>query len=291
MIDNLRGSLLMTAAMAGFAIEDMFVKGVTRTVPVGEVLALMGIFGALIFALGARLRGERIVTRDLILPTVIARNLGELVGTIGFVLAIALTPLAQASAILQALPLAVTLGAALYLGEHVGWRRWTAIGVGFVGVLIVIRPGMNGFDPLSVFALIGVAGLAARDVVTRRVPRTLSGWQLSTSAFATLVPAGLLMMPAMGHAPVLPTLAEAGAIAAALGFGMAAYLALVAATRTGDVASVTPFRYTRLLFALVIGWAVFDEMPDAATILGGAVIVASGLYTLWREARLRQRGI
>lgn len=287
-MENLRGSLLMVAAMAGFAIEDMFVKSMSARLPVGEILALLGAGGAIIYAIFARARGERLINRDLIAGSVILRNLGELVGTIAFVSAIVFTPLAQASAILQATPLAVTLGAALFLGETVGWRRWSAITVGFVGVLIVIRPGTEGFSALSLFAVVAVLGLAGRDVATRRVSAAITSLQLATYGFGVLVPAGLILAWVMGTPLVAPDAVEWAQIAGALVAGTAGYYALIAAMRLGEVAVITPFRYTRLVFALIIGWLVFDEAVDAATLLGGAVIVASGLYTLLREARLRR---
>ena len=152
-MENVRGSLLMVLAMAGFALEDMFVKSLSERLPVGEVLALLGAGGAMLYASLAIYRRERLISGDLLRGAVIGRNLTELIGTMAFVCAIAFTPLAQASAILQATPLAVTLGAALFLGEQVGWRRWLAIIVGFVGVLIVIRPGTEGFSVLSLLIL------------------------------------------------------------------------------------------------------------------------------------------
>ncbi|ADE85461.1 DMT family transporter [Rhodobacter capsulatus] len=284
-VENLRGSLLMVLAMAGFAIEDMCVKFLAGHLPVGEILMLLGIGGTAIFATLALRKGDRLFSRDLLAPAVIGRNFGELIGTLAFVCAVAFTPLAEASAILQATPLAVTLGAALFLGEQVGWRRWSAIGVGFLGVLIVIRPGTEGFSVLSLFAVVGVLGLAARDVVTRRVPKSITSMQLATYGFASVIPAGALLVPFQGPM-ILPTAFDLAGIAAALVFGTAGYYALIAAMRLGEVSVITPFRYTRLIFALIIGWAVFAETPDRWTLIGGAIIVASGLYTLARQRRL-----
>ncbi|MBZ4022991.1 EamA family transporter [Rhodobacter sp. TJ_12] len=286
-VENFQGSLLMVAAMAGFAMEDLFVKSMSQHMPVGEVLMLLGLGGTAIFAAFALKNGDRLFSRDLLAPAVIGRNFGELVGTLAFVCAIAFTPLAQASAILQATPLAVTLGAALFLGEKVGWRRWSAIMVGFAGVLVVIRPGTEGFSILSLFAVVAVVGLAARDVVTRRVPRTITSMQLATYGFATVIPAGAGLMVLQGPF-VPPTALDYAQIAGALIFGTAGYYALIAAMRIGEVAVITPFRYTRLIFALIIGWAVFAEKPDLWTLVGGAIIVGSGLYTLARQ-RIRAR--
>lgn len=287
-MENLRGALLMTAAMLGFAVEDMFIKFLSATVPLGMVLILLGAGGALVFAVLALMRGDALFSRDLLARSVLIRNTGELIGTIGFVSAIVLTPLSSASAILQATPLVVTLGAALFLGEQVGWRRWSAILVGFAGVLLIIRPGMAAFEPLSLLALLGVFGLALRDLATRTVPRSISSMQLSTYAFATLVPAGLGMLAFTGQSLRMLTPFEALLMAAALGFGVLAYYAIVAAMRMGDVAVITPFRYSRLVFALAFGVIFFGEEPDALTLVGSALIVASGIYTFWREARLRR---
>ncbi len=286
-VENLRGSLLMVAAMAGFAIEDLFVKRLSQHMPVGEVLMLLGLGGTLIFAALALRNGDRLFSRDLLAPAVIGRNFGELVGTLAFVCAIAFTPLAQASAILQATPLAVTLGAALFLGEKVGWRRWSAITVGFIGVLVVIRPGTEGFSILSLFAVVGVIGLAARDVVTRKVPKTITSMQLATYGFASVVPAGAMLLPFQG-AWITPSPLDLAQIGGALVFGTAGYYALIAAMRLGEVAVITPFRYTRLIFALIIGWVVFAEPVDLWTLIGGGIIVASGLYTLARQRRAAQ---
>jgi drug/metabolite transporter (DMT)-like permease len=292
-MENLRGAILMTAAMLGFAIEDMFIKLLAATVPLGMVLILLGAGGALVFAALALLRGDALFSRDLLARSVLIRNSGELIGTIGFITAIALTPLSSASAILQATPLVVTLGAALFLGEQVGWRRWSAILAGFAGVLLIIRPGLAAFEPLSLFAVLGVIGLALRDLATRTVPRSISSMQLSTYAFATLVPAGFGMLAFTGQSLRMLTPLEGLLMAAALGFGVLAYYAIVAAMRMGDVAVITPFRYSRLVFALIFGVLFFGERPDIATLAGSALIVASGIYTFWREARLRraERGI
>ncbi|MEZ5779767.1 MAG: DMT family transporter [Paracoccaceae bacterium] len=285
---NLRGSVLMVLSMAGFAIEDMFIKQMAGALPVGQILVLLGAGGAVIFAATAWLRGDRIFSRDILNGAVVWRLLGEVVGTIGFVTALALTPISTASAILQAVPLAITLGAALFLGETVGWRRWSAILVGFLGVLLIIRPGLDGFVPASLFAVQGVVGLAIRDLATRKVPASITSVQLSTYAFASLVPTGFAMLAVLGQPMQTPAPTDLARLAAALAIGVVAYTAVVAATRIGEVAVVAPFRYSRIIFALIVGFVVFSERPDALTLGGAAIIVGSGIYTLLREARVRR---
>jgi drug/metabolite transporter (DMT)-like permease len=286
MTETARAILLMVIAMALFALEDMFIKLLAGRVPLGQILVLLGIGGFVIFASLVWSHGDRLLTRALLAPGVLLRMLGESLGTIGFATAIALTPITTASAIIQAMPLAVTLGAALFLGETVGWRRWLAITAGFVGVLIVIRPGTSGFEPLSLFAVLGVFGLGLRDLATRVVPKHISSYTLSAHSFAVVVPSGLVWNLVAGADWVALSLPDWGTVVVAQAVGVLAYAALVLATRTGEIAVVAPFRYSRIVFAMIVGVMVFDERPDFWTLAGTSVIVASGLFTLWRETRL-----
>lgn len=286
MSDNLRGAVLMALAMAGFAVEDMFIKLLADALPVGQILLMLGLGGSVAFATVAIRKGQKVYSPALLSRAVLMRNLSEMIGTVGFVLGFVLASLATASAILQAAPLVVTLGAVAFLGEKVGWRRWSAIVIGFCGVLLIVRPGMAGFEPASLFAVVGVLGLAGRDLATRVVPRSISSYQLSAWAFAMMVPSGIFLMLVMREAPVMPDLVQTASILSALGIGVLAYYAIVAAMRMGELSFVTPFRYTRMLFALVIAILVFGERPDALTLVGAAIIVAAGLFTLWREKKV-----
>ncbi len=281
-MENLRGIILMVASMAGFALAAMFIKGVTTSVPVGLVLLVLGVGGTLGFSALALASGERPIGRDLFSPLIMLRNLGEMLGTFGFVTAIALTPLASASAIIQAMPLAITLGAALFMREPVGWRRWSAIIIGFAGVLMVIRPGLSGFQPASLFAVLAVVGLSLRDLATRAAPGGISPLRLSVYGFITLIPSSLVLL-AFDPVTQPPSPGQWGALLAALALDGAGYYALTLAMRMGDVSVITPFRYARILFAIAIGMAVFAERPDAWTIAGSVVIIGSGLYTFMRE--------
>ena len=287
-MENLRAILLMVGSMAGFAIEDMLIKYLALEMPTGQFLMLIGGGGGLVFAVIAHQQGQLVLSADFLQPIIIIRNLGEVIGTLGFVTAIVLTPLSSASAILQATPLAVTLGAALFLNEAVGWRRWSAIGIGFCGVVLVIRPGMDGFQPASLFAVQGVIGLAMRDVATRAAPAKISSLVLSAHGFAMLVPAGAVLLWISGGA-VAPSPTGYGLLAAALIVGVTSYYALTLSMRLGDVAVVTPFRYVRLVFALIIGVTLFEEDPDLWTLIGAAIIILSGLYTFFRERYLSRQ--
>jgi drug/metabolite transporter (DMT)-like permease len=287
MTPNLRGSLLMIAAMAGFAVEDMFLKTAARDMPVGQILMIFGAAGMVGFAILAKAQGARLVTPALLSPAILARAGCEVTGRLFYTLALALTPLSSASAILQAAPLVVVAGAALIFGERVGWRRWSAIAAGFVGVMVILRPGLEGFTPLSILAVLGMLGFAGRDLATRAAPKTISNLTLGVYGFAMMVPTGAALLAWTGGA-VWPSPALAAALAGATVFGVAGYYALTAAMRVGEVSLITPFRYSRLLFALILGALVFAERPNAATLIGSAIIVASGIYTLLRGRRTKQ---
>lgn len=287
-MDNLRGAALMVLSMLGFALEDMFIKLVSDALPIGQILFMLGIGGAFVFAVVVKLQGDRLFVPEMRSLPIALRAFGELAGTMGFISAIVLTPISSASAILQATPLAVTLGAALFLGEQVGWRRWSAITVGLFGVLLIIRPGMDSFEPLSLLAVIAVFGLGMRDLATRRVPKSISSMQLSFLGFAAVIPAGPILLWFTGQPHVVPQGINIFYFGAALFIGLFAYYAIVAAMRVGDVGFVTPFRYSRMLFALVIGVMIFDESPDAFTLIGAAIIVASGIYTVLRERKTQR---
>ncbi|SCM67920.1 DMT family transporter [Donghicola eburneus] len=286
-MDNLRGIVLLVFAMACFAIEDLFIKTASDTQSTGQILFLIGIGGALFFGIYARVVGQKLIQPAALHRTVIYRNIGEIIGTLCFVTAISVSALSTSTAIFQATPLATTLGAALFLKEPVGWRRWSAIIVGFMGVMLIIRPGSAAFEPASLLALGAVLGLAARDLSTRVLPKEVSTLAISCYAFLAIGIAGPILMLVLGT-PIAPMDAtQWKLIGAALVFSLMGYYALTAAMRLGEMGVIMPFRYTRLIFAMIIGLTFFDERPDALTYLGAAIIIASGIYTLFRERKQR----
>ena len=201
-----------------------------------------------------------------------------MVATLCFVPALVLIPLSTATAILQAAPLVVAGGAALFLGATVGWRRWAAIVVGFLGVLLVVRPG-TAFEPAVLLAVAGTLALGARDLLTRRVPAGLSSVRLSLVSYVALVPTALLLQLALRQPVVLPDLVDAVRLAAAIGIGLLGYIGVVAAMRIGDIAVVSTFRYARIVFALILAVTIFGERPGLSSLLGIGVIVGAGLFT------------
>lgn len=284
MTPNLRGSLFMVASMAGFAVEDAFLKSAARLVPVGEAILLMGLVGIAVFSAIALRAGEPPLPRAILSRTMAIRSGFEISGRLFYALAIALTPISVASAILQASPLLVVLGAALIFGERVGLRRWVLILGGFAGVLVILRPGLEGFDALSLLTVLAMIGFSGRDLATRAAPPALSNAQLGVTGFVMLALSGAIIL-AFGGGAQLPDLHALALIGGASLFGISAYAALTQAMRTGEVSVVAPFRYTRLLFAMILGIAVFGERPDTMTSLGSAIIVACGMAILTQKRR------
>lgn len=274
----------MVFAMGAFAIEDMCLKAAAATLPVGQILITYGLGGMVIFMLFAIHHGDRIVHPALFSKPLALRSASEIAGRIFFSLAIAYTPLSSATAILQATPLVVALGAVLLFGERVDWRRWLAILAGFSGVLFILRPGPDGFSAASILAVLGMLGFAGRDLATRASPLTMSNRQLGIYGFLMLSIAGVVLLAWTGGA-AWPGLGAWGYLATAMVIGVAAYYALTIAMRTGEISVVAPFRYVRLVFAMLIGVLLFNERPDAMTLLGSSIIIASGLYTALRSRK------
>lgn len=287
-MDNIKGMSWMTLSMLGFALADMTIVITSRSMPVGQIMVLFGAGGAILFAIWAKVQGHRFWSPALLMRPVLVRNFAEMFATMAFISALSLIPLSTLSAVIQANPLLVTLGAALFLGEKVGWRRWSAIFVGLFGVLLIIRPGTGNFDPFILLAVVAAIGLSLRDLATRPVPKSVPTTLLSSYSFASVAIAGLVFTAFSD--PFVPVdAALLGWIIGGILFGMVAVFAITAAMRVGDIAAVTPFRYTRLVFALIIAVLVFDENPDAWTLIGAGIVVASGLYSFWREAQVKSR--
>ena len=283
---NRRGAVFMVLSMAGFAVEDSLLKIAAVSLPPGQVLITFGVLGTMTFAALALMAGEAPLTRAMLGRPMILRSLSEVTGRLFYMLAIALTPLSTASAILQATPLVVMVGAAVLFGESIGPRRWLAVALGFGGVLLILRPGTEGFGALSLLAIMAMLGFAGRDLATRAAPVSLSFRQLGVVGFSMLIVAGLIVLPFGGPMAAPDGATWAGLLAAAAA-GVCAYTFLTVAMRTGEVGAVTPFRYTRLIFAMVAGVAIFGETPDRWTIIGSAVIILAGITALRLSRRAR----
>jgi drug/metabolite transporter (DMT)-like permease len=279
---NLRGALYMVVAMVGFAFNDAITKHASASMNMAQVMLVRGVFASALIAVLAWRRGALAAPHLVLHPLVALRALAEAGGTVSFLLALVHLPLANVSAVMQALPLAVTMGAALVFGEGVGWRRWLAILIGFLGVLVVVRPGFEGFSVYSLLALASVACCAVRDLVTRKIPVEIPTMLVSTStAVVITLLGGVLLAPMGGWTPM--TTADLVLLVLAAGLLLIGYQFVILSMRAGDISFIAPYRYTALLWSLLLGLLVFGDVPDATMLAGSAIVVASGLYTLYRE--------
>ena len=277
----------MVIAMAGFAVEDAVIKQLSYTMPISQVLILIGIGGLLMFGMTALKTGVRLVTDEVVKPWFIIRTISELASAICFVIAIVYASLSISSVILQATPLAVSLAAALFLKQDVSVRQWLLISIGFVGVLCVIQPGLDGFKPAALSAVLGVVFLALRDAITRSISVSIPAVSVSFWAFFALLSAGVVTIPFFGKFGVI-TSHDIGLLAISAVAGSGAYFCIVMATRGGDVAVVAPFRYTRLLFALGLAVTFFDEQLNPMMLVGSCLIIGSGMMMFVSGGTVRQ---
>ena len=271
--------------MACFAVEDTFIKLLSARLPATQILFSVGFGGALITLALAVTLNVNLADKILLNKHVISRTIADLFGAFFFTSAMVLIPMSLLASILQATPLFVTLGAAILLGEKVGWRRWSAIFIGFLGVIIILQPGYGSFQMASLLGLAAVLCLALRDVVTRDMATEIPTLTVTFYACLAMGSAGFIAYPFFGT-PIMPTTFEAIVLVCAAIIGLTGYFLIVLATRKGDVSVIAPFRYSRLLFSLVLASLILGEMLTLPILLGGLLVVSSGIYTFGRERRL-----
>ena len=275
----------MMMSMACFAVEDTFIKLLSARLPATQILFSIGFGGALITLVLAIVLNVNLADKILLNKYVISRTIADLFGALSFTSAMVLIPMSLLASILQATPLFVTLGAAILLGEKVGWRRWSAIFIGFLGVIIILQPGYGSFQLASLLGLAAVLCLALRDVVTRDMATEIPTLTVTFYACLAMGSAGFIAYPFFGP-PIMPTTYEAIILICAAIIGLTGYFLLVLATRKGDVSVIAPFRYSRLLFSLGLASLILGEKLTLPILLGGLLVVSSGIYTFGRERRL-----
>jgi drug/metabolite transporter (DMT)-like permease len=282
---TLRAGLFMVLAMGSFVVNDSCVKIVGQTLPVGEIIGLRGTVSVALIAAIAAWHGVIADIRHVVSRPVATRATLDLISTVAFVTALMHMELANLTAIMQAVPLAVAFLSAVFLGEKVGIRRTTAIAVGFVGVLFILRPTPSDFTLHDGLALLIVFGVAVRDLVTKLIPAKVPTLivALANALFVTI--GGTLFGLIEGF--IWPELWQLAALCAAAVFLACGYMFMVATLRLGELSATAPFRYSILLFAILSGVAVFGEFPDGWAVIGMALIVAAGLYAAHREWLLR----
>ena len=280
--DNLLGAALMTSCVLAYVLNDAVMKLLFADIDFFQAIFLRGLVSLppiLILALMTKTLLQKYSAKNQRL--MIIRILAEIGTTVTFLTALKHMPLANVTAILQSLPLAITMAAAIFLGEPVGWRRWSAICVGFTGVLIIIRPGLAGFNSYSLLALAAVILLTVREISTRQLDNKVPTVTVALSTTLGITAFAALMLIGTEWAEI-NFVSWSLIIAAAAAVTVATLLSVVA-MRTGDIGFVSPFRYTSLIGAIGLGILLFGEWPDGVTLLGAAIIAFAGIYSLYRE--------
>ncbi len=287
MTPNMTGALLMMASMASFTLNDAMIKLTGGAVPLMQLLFLRGVLSSLLILVLAQRLGAihfRIASRDWWLIAI--RSGAEVGAAYFFLTALFNMPLANVTAILQVLPLTVAIGAALFFREPLGWRRMSAIMIGFMGMLLIVRPGPEGFSLWSGYALMAVVFVTMRDLATRRLSPDVPSMTVTFLAALTVMGCAGLASIAEPWAPL--DLRLTALITASSVFIIGGYWFSVRVMRVGDISFIAPFRYTGLVWALLLGWLVFGDWPSNLTLMGATIVVATGLFTLYRERRVSQ---
>lgn len=276
----------MFLSMGCFVTSDTLVKLVGRDLPVGQIMFLRGLFAVIVVGALALAFGVITKIRLTLTPAVAARTFAEVASTIMFFTGLMQLPFADAAAIGQFTPLAMTAGAAMFLSEPVGWRRWLATLAGLVGVLMIVRPGTSTFNPAALLIIGCVFFVAARDLITRQMDSGVPILLLILVSAVAISATGLGLRPF--EAWVWPNATMIGALAMSAVGVSAGYYGSIVAMRSGEISVVAPFRYTAMLFALLWGYVIFSEVPDRTTWIGIAIVVLAGVYTFHRETVRRR---
>jgi drug/metabolite transporter (DMT)-like permease len=277
---QLRGTLLMAASTVFFACSDVITKLLAASLPAVEIAWLRYATFALLVAPLLLMNGGGTLLRSQRPGLQVLRGLGMVGSTILFTAGLRFLPVADATAIYFISPILIMALSIVFLGEVVGWRRWSAAAVGLLGVLIVIRPGTGAFQTTAFLPLLGATSWAAAAVVTRK----MSGRDhaLTTLAYSAFI--GFFVLSAfLPLIWVVPTWQE---IALGLCVGILSTIGhwfVILAYRHANASVIAPFSYVQLIWAGVLGYVAFGSLPDRWTIVGAVIIAASGLYTAYRE--------
>lgn len=278
---TLRGILAMLVSMACYVTNDSFMKLAMDDMPASEAIFIRALNSLVFFGTYTVLSGHFRNISRFFHRTILFLIIGETLATCCFMYALANMEIANATAILQILPLVITAVSAFLFREHVGWRRWCAVFTGFFGALLVIQPGTDGFNMWSLLVLVAVLAITLKDMSVIYVPSTLSGVSLAVISTLVILPvsAGLSLLDPW----YTPSFSQWGLLLLATVFLVLGQVFTIVAMRNGDVSVVTPFRYSVIVWALVYGYLFWDELPNMLAMTGIVIICASGLFTFYRE--------
>jgi S-adenosylmethionine uptake transporter len=279
---TLRAGLYMVLCTACFVSADSFIKIIGNTLPVGQIMAILGFLSCIFLLAICAQQGILRHTPMIFSRAVLLRSILDLAAGLMFISALMNMPIANMAAIMQSVPLVVVLVAIIFLGEKGGVKRIAAVTAGFLGVMLVIKPAPQSLSIYQLLALGTVVVVALRDVVTRKIPPHVP---LLIVALANAVFAGI---GGLGFGLVQGIRAmeswQIFVLLAASIFTTLGYIFIVATVRLGELSATAPFRYAEVLFAIIAGVLVFHEFPDLLAYAGMALIIAAGLYAARLES-------
>jgi drug/metabolite transporter (DMT)-like permease len=285
---NTKSIFLMLLSMATFALADTLIKMSGSFLSPAQIMFFLMSGGLILFAIIAVIQGENLIEPRAFTPVLLLRYCAEVIGLVGLVMALTHVPLSTVGAVTQASPILVAVGAVLFLKEAVSWRRWSSIAMGFLGVMLVIQPGAESLDYAVLWAVLALVAFSVRDLVTRLTPPDIASASLATYTMVVALPFAIAWVLFNGES-FFPAKVNWVIVTFMVVLGSLGYLLLISSLRIGELSAVMPFRYSRIVFLLVLGVLVFGERPSVSMIIGATLIIVSGVYIMWRERILKQR--
>lgn len=279
---NSKGIFLMIISMASFAVGDTFVKISGAFLSPAQIMFFLIAGGLIIFAMIAKFKGENLLDNRAFSPVLLIRYLAEMIGLVAMIMGLTKIPLSVVGTVTQASPILVAAGAVFFFKEIVSWRRWSSIVIGFIGVVLVIQPGSQNLDYAVIWAVVALVAFSIRDLVTRLTPPDIPSASIATFTMIAAFPFTAAWV-FFGGEKFFPPEIDWLVVASMIILGSFGYLLLITSLRLGELSAIMPFRYSRIVFLLILGVLVFGERPTTSMLVGAALILISGVYIMWRE--------
>ena len=279
---NSKGIFLMIISMASFAAGDTFVKISGAFLSPAQIMFFLIAGGLIIFAMIAKFKGENLLDSRAFSPVLLIRYLAEMIGLVAMIMGLTKIPLSVVGTVTQASPILVAAGAVFFFKEIVSWRRWSSIVIGFIGVVLVIQPGSQNLDYAVIWTVVALVAFSIRDLVTRLTPPDIPSASIATFTMIAAFPFTAAWVFFSGEKLFHPGI-DWAVVSSMIILGSFGYLLLITSLRLGELSAIMPFRYSRIVFLLILGVLVFGERPTASMLVGAALILISGVYIMWRE--------
>ena len=279
---NSKGIILMLISMASFAVGDTFVKISRAFLSPAQIMFFLIAGGLIIFAIIAKFKGENLLDRRAFSSVLLIRYCAEMVGLVAMIIGLTKIPLSVVGTVTQASPILVAAGAVIFFKEVISWRRWSSIFIGFVGVVLVIQPGGQNLNYAVIWAVVALISFSIRDLVTRLTPPDIPSSSIATFTMIAAFPFTTAWVFLSGE-KFFPPEMDWAVVSSMIILGSFGYLLLITSLRLGELSAIMPFRYSRIVFLLILGFLVFGERPTASMLIGATLILISGVYIMWRE--------